>query len=260
MRFAPVANCFFLAVAFFGGTVAPAQEFRLETEIFIGEEEKPVSHNLTLFTNRTVYDFQMSNDADPQPTQIVIYDSRDRSFVLVDVARKQRMHLDQIQLVKMVEGVRQETSQNEKTKFLMDSFEEKLDIASGWMTLSSPKITYRFSGKQPKEISVLPLYVEFLDQFTRLNATDPTKLPPFPRMKLNQAIKKTGWIASEIEVSFVKNPLIRSDISLRSEHTFINQISKKDRERIELAKSHWMSAKAVSFSEFRGLVPDQEKN
>ncbi len=260
MKFAVACKTTALLLVLFMYTVAQAQDFRLETEIYIGDDEQPVSHNLTLFTNRTVYDFQMSTDANPQPTQIAAYDSRDRSFVLIDVARKQRMHLDQVQLIKMVEGVRQETSQNEKTKFLLDSFDEKLDLASGWMTLTSPKITYRFTGKQPKDVSVLPLYSEFLDQFTRLNASDPTKLPPFPRLKLNQAIKKTGWVPSTVEVKFSKNPLIKSDIRMRSEHTFINQLSKVDRDRIELAKSSWMSSRAVSLAEFRELKPENEKN
>ena len=50
-----------------GGLLAPvglADDFRIETEIFIGNEEKPAVENLTLFYDGRVYDFLLTEPAE----------------------------------------------------------------------------------------------------------------------------------------------------------------------------------------------------
>lgn len=235
-------------------TVNWAQEFRIESEVYVGDEKTPVSQNLTLFSDGMIYDFQMSGDAQPKPLEIAIYDKRDKYFVLVDLVRNQRLKLEQVQIIQMVEGLRQQTSQNELTKFLVaDKFEENFDLATGLTELISPSIEYRFFGKQPSDVAILPAYFEFLDQFTRLNASDPTKLPPFPRLQLNRSIQKLGWFPTKVEMKLHKNELFKSDISLSSKHTLIMNLSEKDRQRIKDAKSAWMKTAQVDLRTYRNL-------
>ena len=231
-----------------------ANDFRIETEVYVGSEQKPVSQNLTLFSNGLVYDFQMSNEAKPKPLEIVIYNTQDKSFVLIDIQRGIRMELQQVQVIQMVEGLRQQTSQNELTKFLVeDNFEEEADISARCVSLRNSHIEYQFKGAKPPDISVLPGYFEFLDQYTRLNASDPTKLPPFPRLRLNQTIKKYGWIATEVRATLHPNGLFHSKIRLKSAHTMVLSLSDTDRERIKEAKTKWMNSKAVDLATYRGL-------
>jgi hypothetical protein len=231
-----------------------ADDFRIETQIYLGADQTPVSQNLTLFSNGMVYDFEMSNDAKPKPLEIVIYNSHDRSFVLLDIERGMRLQLDQSQVVQMVEGLRQQTSQSELTKFLVeDNFVEDVDISSRSVSLKNPHIEYWYRGSNLQDATVLPAYFEFLDQYTRLNASDPTKLPPFPRLKLNQSIKKYGWIPSEVKVTLNPNELIKSKIEIKSKHTLVLSLSDSDRARIKEAKSTWMSSKGVDLATYRGL-------
>ena len=231
-----------------------ANDFRIETEVYLGADQTPVSQNLTLFSSGMVYDFQMSNEAKPKPFEIVIYNSHDKTFVLIDIERGIRLSLQQVQLIQMVEGLRQQTSQNELTKFLVeDNFEEEVDISARGVSLKNEHIEYRYTGSSLQTATVLPVYFEFLDQYTRLNATDPTKLPPFPRLRLNQTIKKYGWIPSEVRVTLNKNDLIKSKIEIKSEHTLVSSLSDTDRERIKEAKDKWMSSKAVDLATYRGL-------
>ena len=115
------------------------------------------------------------------------------------------------------------------------------------------QIEYRFTGHQPEDVSILPTYFYFLNQYTRLKAAHPRKLPPFPRLQLNQVIKKLGWIPSEVQAVYRANELIKSEIRLTSKHTFIAHLSDSDRTRIADAKQAVMRAKPVSLATYLEL-------
>lgn len=233
---------------------ALGQEFRIESQVYDESSKLPVSQNMTLFSQGLVYDFRLSNDAQPEPLEIVIYNSRQRQIILLDPARQVRLELSDLRLLRIADGVRRETIQDKRTSFLaMDEFEEITDWSTKWVTLNSPQIVYRYKGEQPKDVSILPLYFDFLEIFTRLSATDPTKIPPFPRMKLNQSIKRLGWIPSEVEITVNQNSLFRESFTARSKHTLIMHLSSKDRERIGTAKQHWQNFKSVQLNEYRRL-------
>jgi hypothetical protein len=70
---------------------------------------------------------------------------------------------------------------------------------------------------------------------------------------LNQSLQKLGWFPTTVEVKLNKNELFKTDIHLSSKHTWIPNLSEKDRERIKLAKNAWMSAKKVDLRTYRNL-------
>ena len=237
-----------------GNRGALGQEFRIESQVYSDGSSLPVSQNITLFSEGLVYDFQLSNDAQPKPLEIVIFDTRSRMMVLLDPQRKIRIEMPDLQLMRIVDGVRKETVQDKRSSFLVeDSFDEDVDWSTNWVTLTSPQIEYRFHGSHPKDISVIAMYNKFLDNFTMLIASDPTKIPPFARMKLNQSIKQLGWIPTEVQIVVKANSLFRQSFSAKSKHVVIHQLSNKDRTRIATAKQYWMQFKPVQLQEYRGL-------
>ena len=249
-----VAAILVCTVPHLGFAQTQGQEFRLETQIYLGDSTDPVATNLTLFSAGMIYDFQMSKDVEPEPVEVVILDLRKKSFVLIDLERNQRAKIENAKLMQMLEGLRMQTSQSEKAKFLVnDRFKESFDITTNIAELKSDNIEYKMKGERPDDGSVLPTYFEFVDSFTFLQASDPTKLPPFPRFRLNQMIKKLGWMPTEIEVRLMKNQLFASEIKMRSEHTMIPRLSEKDKERIQMAKNAWMKSKVVGLSAYRSL-------
>lgn len=230
------------------------QEFRIESQVYSADSKLPVSQNITLFSEGLVYDFQLSNDAKPIPLEIVIFDTRKRTIILLDTQRKTRLELPDLQLLKIVESVRRETAQDNRSSFLVeDSFEEDVDWSTNWVTLTSPQIEYRFRGSQPKDVSIIPQYNDFLDNFTMLIASDPTKIPPFARIKLNQSIKRLGWIPIEVQISVKENSLFREAFTAKSKHVVINHLSNEDRKRIKKAKQDWMQFETVDLAKYRGL-------
>jgi hypothetical protein len=230
------------------------QEFRIESQVYAGQSTQPISHNVTLFTPKLICDMQMSDEAEPQPVEYVVFDPRQQLFVLLDVQREVRMEIFNLELMRLMEGLRRETMQNDRTKFLTDdTFEEDTDWSDGWVTLTSSNITYQFKGSQPDDVSCLPLYFDFLDHFTRLKASDPTQIPPFSRIRLNQTIKKLGWIPSEVKIDIRQNGLFREPFQATSKHVLTNGLSTSDQEMIEQAKKLWMQYKAVPLTEYRGI-------
>jgi len=254
LTMAALAFAWMPLISEFNLSSAVGQEFRIESQVYDANSKLPVSQNVTLFSQGLVFDFRMSNDAQPKPLEVIVYNSRNRMLVLLDPARQIRLELADLSLLRIVDGVRRETMQDKRTSFLVENdFEEIADWSTKWVTLNSPQIVYRFKGEQPKDVSILPLYFEFLENFTRLGATDPTKIPPFPRMKLNQSIKRLGWIPSEVQITVSQNSLFREGFTAKSKHTLITQLSSKDRERIDLAKQYWQTFKNVKLDEYRGL-------
>ena len=232
-----------------------AQQFRIESTVTSGPSSTAASENLTLYDGSMVYDFQMSLTSPGQVLEIVIFDSRQKLLVMLDVERRLRVDIPEHELIKMVEGLRTTAQQNEDALFLVNpDFEEEYDRSTGWISLSSPEITYRARGQSPSDTTVMPLFIDALNHFTRLSASDPQRLPPFPRIALNQSISKFGIIPTEIEMKIAAGLLSKNEISAASQHTPIWRLSNQDKSRIEQAKKQWMSYKKVSIGTYRGLT------
>jgi hypothetical protein len=229
-----------------------AHEFRIESHVYIGESTQPATHNVTVFSDQLAVDFLMPEELNATPNEMVIYDSRQRVIVLLDTQREIRVELSDVQLRKLVDSLRRQTLENETAKFLAnDSFEVDTDWSAGWVTLTSPVITYRFRGEQPKNGALIPVYFEMMDVLTQLNATDPRQLPPFPRMKLNQTIRTVGWVPREVQISVSANDFFPNSFTANSRHLLTEGLSNADRELVASAKENWMKFKQVDLKEYR---------
>ncbi len=257
LRFSLAIMCCFFALS----SANMAHDFRIESHVYIGESTQPATHNVTVFSNELAIDFLMSEQLNTAPTEIVIYDSRQRLIVLLDNQRKVRVEISAAQLVKMVESLRRQTVENEAAKFLVnDSFEVDTDWSAGWVTLTSPAITYRFRGEQPKNGALIPVYFEMMDILTQLNATDSRQLPPFPRLKLNQTIRTVGWVPRDVQISVTANEFFPNSFSANSRHVLTEGLSKTDRDLMADAKKNWMNFKQVDLKEYRNEEDSRKLN
>ena len=76
------------------------EEFRVESKVFAGKNETPVSESLTLFADGRVYDFLSS------PREITVFDFPRGRIVLIDAARKLRTELTTEQLNDFIDKLR----------------------------------------------------------------------------------------------------------------------------------------------------------
>ena len=231
----------------------PTPEFRIVSQTFVADQKQPVTRNLTLFSDGRVYDFQY-RDQDESPSEIVILDTRLRRLILLDPARNVRLELADLQLLRILDIVRRSAEEDERTRFLVDTqYEEDVDPDRRQVTLKSEQIRYQFTGQMPENDNVLTAYFEFLDNFTRLQASDPSKLPPFPRIRLNQSIRRVGWIPQRVDMRVGPNAIFREPFEAHTEHQLEERLTPEDRQRMVTARQHWAQFKAVNLATYRAL-------
>lgn len=255
-----MTRCCLLFAALAAGAVsapARAEDFRVETDVFVGNQKKPVAQSLTLFASGLIYDFPLAGSE-----EVTVFDPVRGRFVLLDPPRKVKTTLagqDILQFTAALKAHAQE-AKGAVAFAAQPQFERSVDEQTGWLTLSSSILTYRAKGQLPKHASIVETYRQFADWYARLNATRPGGLPPFARMELNQALAGRGWVPEEVELTVASTtPVVGKNLVLRSRHHFNWLLSSTDRQRIEDAGTQLVTFQAVSFQDYRAAATEEPK-
>jgi hypothetical protein len=224
-----------------------AQEFRIETDVYIGEEEAPASHTVTLFEKSAVYDF--SDD----PEQIAIYrggsEDRPAQFILLDPKSQRRTDIEVSRVEKLMDKLTRwaATQKDPMMQFhAAPSFEESFDAEGRRLTLSSPQWTYRAATIAADDVEALKRYQEFTDRYAELTAMLHNSPPPAPRQVLNAALAKHGVVPVEIQRTTGGD----DKNAVRTTHLFSWRLSREDRSRLDEAQTFLASFKKVDNQEF----------
>ena len=243
----------FAALHLFAGPTICGQEFKIESQVYVDSQPTPIASSLTIFQDKLVFDITIGADGS-SASEVVIFDSTTEAFELLDIAKERRLHIEQFEIVRTVETLRQQGSQDERLHNLVEPrLAEHVETSTRFLRLSNAQLTYEANCISPENATILPAYYQFLDQYTRLTATDPRRLPPFARLELNQAIKKHGWIPQEIKLHLDGGQISERSVRLHSKHQLINQLSDQDKKRIELARRQWTQFKPVGLAEYREI-------
>lgn len=229
------------------------QDFRVESKVFVGDADAPASENLTLYQSGLAFDFLMDRETET-PAEIVIFDSRKRQLVLLDVKRRLRTDIEDFELLKMLEGLRNSAEANPDANFLLNpELETEFDADANVISVRNDDMSYQVHGKAPEQLVGMPLFYEAMNRLTQLSASDPNRLPPFARMAVNQEIKKHGLFPQEIELTMRAGAVSRNEFRARSTHTVTWQLSQQDTASIAKAKEYWMSFEKVRIGVYRGI-------
>lgn len=229
-------------------SLVTAQEFRIETDVFLGDEEEPTSHTVTLFEKSAVYEFI------DKPAQTIVYrrgDTDDASmFILLDAQTQQRTDVDVARIDKLMAKLNGWAAEQKAPllKFSAEpKFEETFDAESGSLTLANPRWTYRVATVRGDDKAALARYRDFIDRYTALTSMlNSTPVPPGPRLALNAALDKHGVVPVEIRRTLdgdEKN-------QIRAAHLFSWRLSREDRVRIDEAQASLANFKKVNNKEF----------
>lgn len=237
-----------LLVGFLTSAAACGQEFRMETDVFVSNQKKPVAQNLTIFTSGLVYDFPLLG-----PNEIAILDPSRGRFVLLDVPRKIKTTLSTQEISDFTAAMKSQAQESDGVVGFAANpqFEQTFDEQTNWLTLSSKLMTYRLKGSAPKQPAALDSYRLFADWYARLNSTRPGNLPPFARLELNKAAAERGLIPEEVELTVAPSyRLVGKKLVIHSRHMVNWLLSNTDRKRIEEAGSYLADFQAVSFQDY----------
>jgi len=245
-RFSLSVFAIVLPIVFVAGKLVQAEGLRIETEVYVGDESEPISHNVTLFDSGTVYDFGESPDRiavfrAPSPT-------RPGQFILLDLETKQRTEVSTKRISGLMKKlVRWASDQDDPLlQFSADpTFEEQFDEDSGALSLESENWLYHVATVPAENANMLARYREFTDWYTRLNTMMHSNPPPGPRLALNAALHSHGVVPVEIH-----RKVDSHSTEVRATHLFTWRLSREDHARLEKARGYLTSFKKVNNEKF----------
>ena len=239
-----------------GAARSYAEGFRIETKIFVGDEEEPVSETTTLFLEGVVYDFLAA------PAQIAVFrhptGGKPGRFILLDPSHRTRTEITTDQLAGTMNKLRTWAArQNDPfLQFAADpQFKETFEPTSGQLVLASHLENYTVSTTRPEHAESLAEYREFLDWYTQLNTLVSAGPPPEPRLRLNAALARHEVVPLKVELQRAgeKEPL-------RAEHEFTWRLSREDQDRIDDVRASLASYRMVDNSEFQQATRPKDKD
>jgi len=231
--------------------LAYGEGFRIETEVYLGDEIEPLSHNTTLFDSGTVYDFS-EHASSRETARIAVFrpptSSRPGQFILLDLKTKQRTEVSTKRISGLMKKLNRWASDQDDPllKFAANpTFDQQFDEASGALSLESENWQYRVATVPAENATMLARYREFTDWYTRLNTMMHGNPPPGPRLKLNAALQTHGVVPVEIH-----RKVDSQSTEVRATHLFTWRLSRKDRARLDQAQRHLTSFEKVDNEEF----------
>jgi len=225
-----------------------AAQFRIETKVYAGDDEVPVSQNTTLFQSGVVYDFAES----PKRVAILRQPRGDEPgrFVLIDPVRHVKTELTTDRIDAAIGKLRSwaERQPDPLLRFAANpTFEESFDEETGVLVLDSRAMQYRLATQPIQEANLWRDLRNYFDGYAKLNCILSSSMPPTPRLQVNQVLEGHNVIPVEVTLTLSGD----EDTTLRAEHLFTWRLSKDDRARIALVGEQLVSFQDVSNSEFR---------
>jgi hypothetical protein len=228
-------------------TGASAQEFRIETDVYVGDEEAPSSHTVTLFERTAVYEF-IDN-----PEQVIIYrqatGDHEAQFILLDPESQRRTEVNVERVTKLMGKLASWAAEQDDPvlRFSGDpEFEESFDAETGSLTLSHPEWTYSVATVEADDPAALARYRDFTDRYSELTAMLHSSPPPGPRQALNAVLASHGAVPVEIRRTIGGD----EDHVVRAVHLFAWQLSRDDRALLDEAQKQLANYVKVGNEEF----------
>jgi hypothetical protein len=243
---------FIALLASFSLSAARADDFRIATKIYVGEEVKegkkeptPVSETTTLFLGGVVYDFL----ADGSQTAVFRkLPDQDGRFILLNSDHRIRTELSTAQVFGAMAKLRTWAAKQSDPmlKFAADpKFEESFEPEGGRLILASHLETYTVTTRPVEYAEAMAEYREFLHWYTQLNTLLHAGPPPEPRLRLNEALARRRVVPEKVELTRAgdKEPL-------RAVHEFTMRLSRDDMERIDQVRTSLAGYREVTNEEY----------
>lgn len=225
-----IRRCFFAVLLIMSSTLLAAEnEFRCDTEIFVGSEKLPVQETCTIFSGLSAYDFLLT-----KPNEITLYDFGRGQLTLIDEKNKRRTTLSHDDVLRFTATYKTIKPKSPIFGFCANpTFEEEF-TDNNILTMRGTPLVYRVTCIKPDQTHADRRYREFADWSARLNSMRPGNLPPYARIEMNRALAAKEMVPTEIERTIFTPTLTgkRTDI-IRTKHLFNWRLSTQDRRRIE---------------------------
>lgn len=253
-----MAGRFVPGVAVLALSLAPvavrADDFRVETDLFVGKQKEPVATYLTLFSGQTIYDFVLN-----EPKQVTVFDTLRGRFILLDVERGVKTELKLQDIEAFHAELRERAAERGEPIFPANTQYSFVDEGE-WHVIAGEAVEYRARGVTPKHAGAAEQYRLFADWYAQLNAMRPGNPPPYVRMELNRALAERNLMPEEIQRTMTVGRFPPRQLEARTQHLMNWILSDQDHKQIRRVGDQLQEFTSVSLQEFIGAasVP-QEK-
>lgn len=226
-----------------------ADDFRVETDVFVGKQKEPIAAYLTLFSGKTIYDFTLT-----EPKQVTVFDTVRGRFIMLDVGRGVKTEV-KLQEIEAFHAELRERSVERGTPLFPANLAYSYDEEGKWHLFSGENLEYRARGLTPKHENAADRYRYFADWYAQLNAMQPGNPPPYARMELNKAMAERNLIPEEIHRTIVVGRFPPRKSEARTQHLLNWILSEQDQKQIRRVGNQLQEFTSVPFQEFLGKAP-----
>jgi hypothetical protein len=223
-----------------------AEDFRVETDVFVGKQKDPVAAYLTLFSGKTIYDFVLM-----EPKQVTVFDTVRGRFILLDVTSSLKTELKLQEIEAFHAELRERAAERGEPLFPVNvqySFVEEGE----WHVLQGEALEYRARGVVPKHTGAAEQYRMFADWYAQLNSMRPGNPPPYARMELNKTLAEHNLMPEEIQRTLVVGRFPPRKAEARTRHLLNWMLSEQDKKQISRVGDQMQQFRSVSPQEFFG--------
>ena len=233
-----------------------ADEFRIATEVYVGEANEPAVETITLFSGGLVYDFLQYDHEGVHREEFTIFDLQRNRIVLLDPQRRVQTTLTPEFVMDFVAQMKARLGESGRAEFADPKFELHYDGETRQLVLKNDHIQYQVKGMRPKTQESFRQYVEFADWCARVNALRPGNSPPFARLRINAELADRNWLPTEVvRTIYYRRGLRRREYVVRTRHRASWVLSQSDRRRIDRAGTAMASYDSVPYVDYFRLRP-----
>jgi hypothetical protein len=234
---------------------APAQDFRIDTEIFVGDDKEPAAETLTIFAQGMIYDFLLT-----EPAEMTMLDTVRGRFTLMDPARRVKCGLGTLEVHDQTLALATHATQSRDALFAfaakpqfetkVEDYEENGQLLTRIMLKGKP-LEYAIVAREPERPEAVTAFRYFADEFAQLNSLRAGNLPAGARLEVNQALFDRKLIPVEVTRTISASNPLGKKIVVKSRHLVNWSLSGEDRKKIDRAGTALAEFKSVSFEEYR---------
>lgn len=230
-------------------------EFRIATDVYVGEATEPMIETITLFSGGVVYDFLQYDHDGIHREEFTVFDLKRNRIVLLDPRRRIKTTLTPEFVMDFVAQIKARLQDSGKTDFTDPKFELEYDGESRRLILKNDRMKYELKGMRPKTRDSFRQYVEFADWCARVNAIRPGNAPPFARLRINSELADRQWLPTEVvRTIYYRKGLRKREYVVRSHHRTSWVLSQSDRQRIDRAGTAMAAYTAVPYLDYFGIA------
>lgn len=256
-RSASVAWLVAMLLVYVGSNSAAAEDIvlRVESEVFVNDDETPVAKSLTLFHNGITWDF-LDPPADAAEGDVILHDPARERVIVLDPERNLKTEIRTIRLerlnVSLAAWARQSDDPLIKWAGTAD-FGDAIMTDGDHVELTGPRVKYAVEFTRSASDEAVAAYRRFADTAILLKALmQPGGLPPFARLAINRHVEVAGGIPTAVTLSIAPKLALLPGAgdTLRSVHKVHPQLIDGDHSRIDAAGAQLTVAEEVDLEEF----------